>query len=43
MAHIVLESKGKTSLLVKYPEKYLLVMAGKQSTELFAWTGLKVN
>ena len=34
MAHIVLESKGKTSLLVKYPEKYLLVMVDKQLSQI---------
>ena len=34
MAHIVLESKGKTSLLVKYPEKYLLVVVDKQLTQI---------
>ena len=34
MAHIVLESKGKTSLLVKYPEKYILVVVDKQLTQI---------
>ena len=33
MSHIILESKGKTSLLVKYPEKYLLVVVDKQLTQ----------
>ena len=34
MAHVVLESKGKTSLLVKYPERYLLVVVDKQLTQI---------
>ena len=33
MAHVVLESKGKTSLLVKYPGKYLLVVVDKQLSQ----------